>query len=114
MITSKFSRSGSGLRMTVCGHAGHSASGNDIVCAAVSGLVYALIGYLANEIGIFKVNSFGAGYADVECGTLGEGAMKHCCIGLLQIALTYPDSLSVSGEAWGWSDSSALRCRMTV
>lgn len=33
-------------RITVSGHAGHAPAGQDIVCAAVSALMYALAGYL--------------------------------------------------------------------
>lgn len=102
MITASFSRDEAGLRMVVRGHAGYSESGDDIICAAVSGLVYALLGYLANEVGGCKVNSFGSGIADIECGPCGEEAMKLCCIGLLQIALAYPDSVAVYGDAWSW------------
>ena len=97
MITANFSRDESGLRMSVQGHAEYSSGGDDIVCAAVSGLVYALLGYLANEAVEFKINAFGSGVA-----------MKLCCIGLLQIALSYPDSLAVFGAAWRWKISSAL------
>ena len=35
-----------GAHVTVCGHAGHAPAGQDIVCAAVSALVYALAGRL--------------------------------------------------------------------
>lgn len=35
-----------GTHVTVCGHAGHAPAGQDIVCAAVSALVYALAGSL--------------------------------------------------------------------
>lgn len=102
MICARFSRDESGLRACICGHAGYSDSGTDIVCAAVSGLVYALVGYLANESVRLRVNSLCSGRADIECGTDGEEAMKLCCIGLLQIALSYPGTLSVDGGAWGW------------
>lgn len=95
--------------MVVRGHAGYSDEGNDIICAAVSGLVYALLGYLANEAIDSRINSFGLGGADVQCSRGGEEAMKLCCIGLLQIALTYPDFLSVSADAWNWRISSFSR-----
>ena len=35
-----------GTHLTVRGHAGHGQPGQDIVCAAVSALVYALAGVL--------------------------------------------------------------------
>lgn len=108
MITANFSRGESGLRMSVQGHAEYSSDGDDIVCAAVSGLVYALLGYLANEAVEFNINAFGSGVADIECSLRGEEAMKLCCIGLLQIALSYPDSLAVCGAAWRWGIAPAF------
>lgn len=102
MIRANFSRGESGLRLKMWGHAGYSESGGDIVCAAVSGIFYALLGYLKNQDLGLKINSLGSGLADIECGFDGEEAMKLCCIGLLQIALTYPGTVSVDGMAWRW------------
>ena len=102
MIKASFSREESGLRAIICGHAGYSESGADIVCAAVSGIVYAMLGYLANSGAYLKINSIGSGVADIECDPSGEEAMKLCCIGLIQIALTYPGTVSVDSMAWGW------------
>lgn len=102
MIRADFSRDESGLRLRLLGHAGYSSSGGDIVCAAVSGIFYALLGYLKNSSCTLKVNALGSGHADLECGPEGEEAMKLCCIGLLQIALTYPGTVSVDGDAWQW------------
>ena len=102
MIRANFSRGETGLHLVLCGHAGYSGSGGDIVCAAVSGIFYALLGYLANcGVGL-KINRLGSGIADVECGPCGEEAMKLCCIGLLQIALTYPGTVSVDSAIWNW------------
>lgn len=112
MISAKFSRDEKGLKASICGHAGYSAGGADIVCAAVSGLVYALVGYLANESGELRVNLLCSGCADIECGTDGEEAMKLCCIGLLQIALSYPGTVAVDGGAWGWSSGSVCAARV--
>ena len=102
MITANFSRDESGLRMSVKGHAEYSSGGDDIVCAAVSGLVYALLGYLANEAVEFKINAFGSGVADIECSLRGEEAMKLACIGIWQISLTYPEYVEVENHAWNW------------
>ena len=102
MIHAEFSRNTSGLRLGMHGHAEYSDHGGDIVCAAVSGIFYALLGYLKNEVSGFKINSLDLGHADIECGLDGEEAMKLCCIGLLQIALTYPGTVTVDGMAWRW------------
>ena len=108
MIRADFSRDESGLRLKLCGHAGYSFCGGDIVCAAVSGIFYALLGYLANMDAGLKINALSSGIADIECGLVGEEAMKLCCIGLIQIALTYPGTVSVDSVAWNWRVDSPL------
>ena len=49
-----------GAQMTVSGHAGYAPAGRDIVCAAVSALVYALAGYLEETGQAERVTSAGA------------------------------------------------------
>ena len=87
------------LRIT--GHAQYSA-GNDIVCAGVSAIAYAFLGYLqnfplyeakespcANEQGLF-----------VRIYTTDPGilaAYEMAVIGLMQIAAKYPDNVCVVG-----------------
>ena len=58
-------------RLTVCGHAGYAARGEDIVCAAVSALVYALIGDLA---GVCDALRRGRVRGRVRAGALRAGA----------------------------------------
>lgn len=83
------------------GHAEQGEAGRDIVCAAASGIFYALAGYLSNfrreSVRIEEVRS---GFADISCDEGGEEAMRLTYIGLLQIALTYPDYLCVSDGIW--------------
>ena len=86
--------------LVVSGHAGYSRSGDDIVCAAVSGIVYALAGYLTNECEGAMVNALRPGLASIECGGGGEAAMRMAYIGLLQLALTYPEFVSIRCDAW--------------
>jgi uncharacterized protein YsxB (DUF464 family) len=104
MITAKFTKNESGIRLTIDGHAGYSKDGcDDIVCAAVSGIFYALCGYLSNlKKKNYLLNSAEAGYADVECGYDGEEAMKLACIGIWQISLSYPECVRVNNSAWDW------------
>ena len=59
-------------RITVSGHAGYAPAGQDIVCAAVSALTYALAGYL-EETGQAARSDIRRGYADIE-GAKGCGA----------------------------------------
>ena len=108
MISARFYRSGEdNLRLTVSGHAGYSDGGDDIVCAAVSGIFYALSGYLANFGGGIRIISIDSGFADIECSHAGEEAMKQACIGLLQMQATYPDFVSVDNSVWNWRINAA-------
>lgn len=100
MIEAVFSRKGKRLSLLVSGHAQYSAGGEDIVCAAASGIVYALAGYLINECEGAEIGALRSGYASLACGVDGEGAMRMAYIGLLQLAITYPVSVSVRCDAW--------------
>lgn len=100
MIEAEFSRGDGGFSLSVSGHAGYSACGGDIVCAAVSGIVYALAGYLVNECKGAVIGTLRPGCAAIECGFDGENAMRMAYIGLLQLALTYPDHVRVKCDAW--------------
>ena len=103
MIRADFTRKDGRFRLILSGHAGYSEGGADSVCAAVSGLFYALVGYLSNvkKEGLV-IRSMASGSGDVECSEEGEEAMKLAFIGLLQIALGYPDHLSVNNRAFSW------------
>ena len=48
MIRVKISSSGKTQRLWIRGHASYGPAGGDIVCAGVSAVAYALLGYLAN------------------------------------------------------------------
>ena len=102
MIRASFCREGERLRLTVSGHAEYSHGGDDIVCAAVSGIFYALTGYLANFGGGLDIISVRSGFADIECSQCGEEAMKQACIGLLQMQSTYPEHVGVDDNIWRW------------
>lgn len=66
-------------RLTVCGHAGYAARGEDIVCAAVSALVYALIGDL-QERGLVRELVIRPGYVMLCAGgaCAAEFALVRC------------------------------------
>ena len=103
MITADFYREGERLRLTISGHAGYSDGGDDIVCAAVSGIFYALTGYLANFGGGLDIRAVSSGFADIECSPCGEEAMKQACIGLLQMQASYPEHVGVENRIWRWT-----------
>lgn len=103
MIRADFYRDGERLCLTIKGHAEYGGEGNDIVCAAVSGIFYALTGYLTNmhREGV-EIRAIGSGLADISCDGGGEEAMKLACIGLIQIEMSYPDCVLVNNRVWKW------------
>lgn len=76
---------------------GH-ASGSPEVCAAVSGLMYALSGYFLNtsRIQAFE-NSLSSGHARLrwQGGAEAKAVFDLCVIGFLQIAAAHPACISV-------------------
>ena len=84
-------------RITVSGHAGYAPAGQDIVCAAVSALTYALAGYLEGP-GQAARSDIRRGYADIE-GAEGCGAafaLVRC--GMEQLAAAYPGCVEMTGS----------------
>lgn len=82
-------------RVTVQGHANYAPRGEDIVCAAVSALVYALIGAL-EEDGLIRELVVRPGFVTVAAKKEDKAfAVVRCGIG--QIAARYPQCVSVRG-----------------
>ena len=103
MIDADFLRTQNGFKVRIAGHAGYGDEGEDIVCAAVSSIFYALCGYIVNfKPGSIKVNALESGLADIECGFDCEEQLKLACLGLWQIANTYPGHVKVGICAWNW------------
>ena len=103
MIVADFTQTAKGFRLRIEGHSGYSAGGEDIVCASVSGIFYALCGYLLNfKMGSFKVNEVKSGLADIECDKSCESYLQLACLGLWQIGCEYPENLKVNIGAWRW------------
>ncbi len=79
---------------------GH-ATGSEIVCAAISGILYALAGYLRNAEGWGKAEVFtcsmesGDVILDAVGGAGVDAAFEVAVIGLLQIGSAYPELLRV-------------------
>ncbi len=101
MINIEFSKAGEHLSLEMKGHAEYSHVGSDIVCAAVSGIFYALLGYVKNECGELTIHRLASGDAFIECSLDAEAAMKLSYIGFLQIGLTYPDTIKIEDGLWG-------------
>ena len=103
MIVADFTRSAYGFKLRIEGHSGYSDGGEDIVCASVSGMFYALCGYLLNfKKGCFKVNEIQSGLAEIECDESCEPYLQLTCLGLWQVGCEYPENLKVNIDAWSW------------
>lgn len=103
MIDVDFSRTKNGFRLHIEGHADYGKSGNDIVCASVSGIFYALCGYLLNfKRDTLRVNEIKSGLADIECGLECEDYLQLACLGFWQIAMSYPEHVRLKNRAWRW------------
>lgn len=80
-------------RVTVQGHAGYAPKGEDIVCAAVSALTYALIGALEEE-GLIRELVVRPGFVTVAAKKEDKAFdVVRCGIG--QIAARYPQCVRV-------------------
>lgn len=84
-------------RLTAVGH----AAGSREVCAAVSGIVYALGGYLKNleRAGAVELRTFQLESGDAGLEALGDAArapFEMAAVGLLQIAAKYPEQVRVT------------------
>ncbi len=101
MIDAGFFRENDGFRVIITGHAGYAPEGQDIVCASVSSLIYAMIGYLHTLKGSkCKVHKLQKGYAEMSCASVGEEAVRMTCIGILQVSEQYPQCVRLHNEIW--------------
>jgi uncharacterized protein YsxB (DUF464 family) len=85
--------------LTARGHANYAPVGQDIVCAAVSALLYALIIALREqeENGTCRVReiAFSKGWADIAAEGAVDDAFALILGGLQQLQLRYPNCVSV-------------------
>ena len=97
MIRVNYDRTGNRHRLSVKGHAGYAAHGDDIVCAGVSGITYALLGYLHHAGCDIEEVRADSGDVLVDCTGDGliAGAFDMTIIGLLQISKKYPQHVDV-------------------
>ncbi len=99
MITAKYTAEGNTHTLTVLGHANFGEYGKDIVCAGVSALVQALIGWIENNpydvdcVSIDNIN----GEVIVACEGNEEVAAVFymTAIGMEQIAEAYPNHVDI-------------------
>lgn len=97
MITVSAEIDGGSYALSLRGHAGYNP-GNDPVCAGVSSLLFALLGYLRNNSGHItevRAMAYESGEADIDLDgdmTL-RPAFEMAVIGLLQIAQKYPENI---------------------
>lgn len=90
--------------ITALGHAGYSSQGNDIVCAGVSAIIYALLGFLNNAPDKEKNLRAHAESGETCIFWSGksvevEAAFQMAVIGLLQISSAYPEHIQVDYAA---------------
>lgn len=99
MIRARYERDGEAHTLSVNGHARYAKKGEDIVCAGVSAIIYALIGWLENNsedtnfVSIDEIN----GEAIISCeGDDKVSAVFYmAAVGIESIMNTYPDHVSI-------------------
>lgn len=104
MISIKASHKGARCRLSIRGHAGYHP-GCDIVCAGVSAIAFALLGWLSNNPeSITETRRSQWSEGSVELDILGDKglrtAFQMAVIGLWQIAGQYPDNVQISGKSF--------------
>lgn len=99
MIIASYDRNGDTHILSVNGHAGYAHKGEDIVCAGVSALVYALIGWLENNAEDTQFVSIDEGNGEVIISCDGDEktatAFYMAAIGIEQIANAYPAHVTI-------------------
>ena len=100
MIRVNYLREGDSHKLSVQGHAGWSEHGSDIVCAGVSAISYALLGYLHHAGCDIAQAQADSGNLRVVCsgGELVAVAFDMAMVGYLQIAKKYPQNVEVYME----------------
>lgn len=99
MVRAKYTVEDTTHTLTVLGHANYGEYGKDIVCAGVSALVQALIGWV--EESYYKANCISVDTKDGEVIISCDGGEDVAAvffmtaIGLVQIADNYPDHVSI-------------------
>lgn len=87
-----------GAQVTVSGHAGYAPAGRDIVCAAVSALVYALAGYLEETGQAERVDIRRGFRGHPGARRPGAAALALVRCGVEQLAQAYPGCVEITGS----------------
>ena len=99
MIIARYDRNGETHTLSVNGHAGYADKGQDIVCAGVSAIVYALIGWLENNSTETRFVSIDECNGEVILSCEGDSDVSAvfymAAVGIEQIANTYPDHVDI-------------------
>ena len=99
MIKARYIAEGNTHTLTVLGHANYAEYGKDIVCAGVSALIQALIGWAENHPHIIEcvIIDDQSGEVIIECqGEEDVAAVFYMtAIGVEQIAETYPNHVDI-------------------
>lgn len=99
MVRARYTVEDNTHTLVVLGHANYSECGTDIVCAGVSSLIQALIGWI--EENYYKAECISVDTKDSEVIVSCEGgedvatAFQVVTIGLTQIADSYPDYVQI-------------------
>jgi len=96
VISIRYQLTGGQHRLTITGHAGYAPAGSDIVCAGVSALSYALLGYL-RQTGTAAEAACRKGEMKFRCGAdqQADSAFSMAMAGYQIIARTYPQYVEV-------------------
>lgn len=100
MIRAKYYTEGNKHTLVVLGHANYAEHGKDIVCAGVSALVQALMGWAYDSGCEIECISRDSTNNELIVSCIGdkavEAAFTMTYIGLGQIAESYPDHLQIT------------------
>ena len=90
-------RTGRRHRLAVTGHAGYGERGKDIVCAGVSALSFALLGYLHQAGSCLTQVRADSGDLLIEAAgdSRTAGAFEMALVGYREIAKKYPHHVEV-------------------
>ena len=99
MICIRCQRRRGGYRLEIVGHAQHGPAGQDIVCAGVSAISWALLGYLDGR-GLLEDAwaDKGAMLLYIRSGDRAQAAIEMAMTGYQQLREKYPQNVEVSME----------------
>ena len=102
MIHIRYQRRRGGHRLEITGHAQHGPAGQDIVCAGVSAISWALLGYLDGR-GLLEDAwaDKGAMLLYIRDGDRAQAAIEMAMTGYQQLKEKYPQNVEVIYAAQG-------------